>query len=82
MIRIRDISLAPEHEAGALLYEAAKAMGVSASEIQKLTIVRRSIDARKKPEVKVIYTVDAQKVPEQAVECGPCERLPGAEGTA
>ena len=59
MIRIRDISLAPEHEAGALLYEAAKALGVSASEIQKLTIVRRSIDARKKPEVKVIYTVDA-----------------------
>lgn len=59
MIRIRDISLAPEHEAGALLYEAAKALGVSASEIQRLTIVRRSIDARKKPEVKVIYTVDA-----------------------
>ena len=59
MIRIRDISLAPEHEAGALLYEAAKALGVSASEIQKLTIVRRSIDARKKREVKVIYTVDA-----------------------
>lgn len=59
MIRIRDISLAPEHEAGALLYEAAKALGVSASEIQKLTIVRRSVDARKKPEVKVIYTVDA-----------------------
>ena len=48
MIRIRDISLAPEHEAGALLYEAAKALGVSASEIQKLTIVRRSIDARKR----------------------------------
>lgn len=58
MIRIRDISLTPEHEAGALLYEAARALGVSASEISKLTIVRRSIDARKKPEVKVIYTMD------------------------
>ena len=58
MIRIRDISLPPEHDQGALLYEAAKALGVSASEIAKLTLVRRSVDARKKPEVRVIYTID------------------------
>lgn len=58
MIRIRDISLPPEHEQGALLYEAAKTLGVSGSEIAKLTLVRRSVDARKKPEVRVIYTID------------------------
>ena len=58
MIRIRDISLAPEHDRGALLYEAAKVLGLSASEIDKATIVRRSVDARKKPEVKIIYTID------------------------
>lgn len=58
MIRIRDISLPPEHEQGALLYEAAKILGVSGSEIAKLTLVRRSVDARKKPEVRVIYTID------------------------
>lgn len=58
MIRIRDITLAPEHNPGQLHFEAARALKVSPSEIRKLTVVRRSIDARKKPEVKVIYTVD------------------------
>ena len=58
MIRIRDISLPPEHDRGALLYEAAKTLGISGSEIAGLTLVRRSVDARKKPDVRVIYTVD------------------------
>ena len=58
MIRIRDISMDPSHDQGALLYEAARILGVSASEIRKLQLVRRSIDARKKPRVRVIYTVD------------------------
>ncbi len=58
MIRIRDISLPPEHDHNQLLYEAAKALKISASRIKKLTIFRRSIDARKKPDVRVIYTID------------------------
>jgi len=58
MIRIRDISLSPEHDTNQLLYEAAKLLKISGSKIRKLTIARRSIDARKKPDVRIIYTVD------------------------
>ena len=58
MIRIRDISLPPEHNAHQLRFEAAKLLRISDSKIRKLIIVRRSVDARKKPDVKIIYTVD------------------------
>ena len=58
MIRIRDIALPPEHNADQLLFEAAKLLRISGSRIRKLTIVRRSVDARKKPDVKIIYTID------------------------
>ncbi|MBQ8768753.1 MAG: hypothetical protein IJZ15_03795 [Oscillospiraceae bacterium] len=76
MIRIRDISLSPEHDANQLLYEAAKLLNISGSKIRKLSLVRRSIDARKKPDVRIIYTVDVsvdgseQKILKQ---CG-CKR--------
>ena len=49
MIRLRDISLPPEHSASQLQFEAAKLLGVSASRIRGIKIVRRSVDARKKP---------------------------------
>ena len=58
MIRIRDISLPPEHNAHQLTFEAARLLKISASKIRSLRLVRRSIDARKKPDVKLIYTID------------------------
>ncbi len=58
MIRIRDISLPPEHDTNQLLFEAARALKISGSKIKKLSLVRRSIDARKKPDIRTIYTVD------------------------
>ena len=58
MIRIRDISMETRHNVDQLVFEAAKLLRVSASKIRKLTIARRSIDARKKPDVRIIYTVD------------------------
>ena len=58
MIRIRDISLPPEHDPGQLQYEAARLLRLSPSRVRQLRIVRRSVDARKKPDVKIIYTVD------------------------
>ena len=58
MIRLRDISLPPEHNAHQLQFEAARMLRLSNSKIRKLHIVRRSVDARKKPDVKIIYTVD------------------------
>ena len=58
MIRIRDITLPPEHDANQLLFEAARLLKISGSKIRKLSLVRRSIDARKKPDVRIVYTVD------------------------
>ena len=58
MIRLRDITLPPEHNAHQLQFEAARLLRVPNSRIRKLSIVRRSVDARKKPDVKIIYTVD------------------------
>ena len=58
MIRIRDISLPPEHNAHQLRFEAAQLLRISNSKIRQVKIVRRSVDARKKPDIKIIYTID------------------------
>ena len=58
MIRLRDISLPPEHNAHQLQFEAAQMLRISASRIRGFRIVRRSVDARKKPMVRIIYTID------------------------
>ena len=58
MIRIRDIALPPEHNVNQLRFEAAQLLKISASKIRGLKLVKRSVDARKKPDVKIIYTVD------------------------
>ena len=60
MIRIREISLPPEHDVNQLGYEAARLLKISNSKVRKLKIVRRSVDARKKPDVRIVYTVDVQ----------------------
>ena len=58
MIRIRDIALPPEHNPHQLNYEAAQLLKVSNSKIRQVKILRRSVDARKKPDVKIIYTIE------------------------
>ena len=58
MIRLRDIPLPPEHNAHQLQFEAAQMLRISVSKIRHLRIVRRSVDARKKPDVKIIYTIE------------------------
>ena len=58
MIRLRDIPLPPEHNAHQLQFEAARMLRISNSQIRQLRIVRRSVDARKKPDIKIIYTID------------------------
>ena len=60
MIRIRDISLPPAHSVSQLSYEAAKLLRVSNSTVRQVKIVRKSIDARKKPNIKVNYTIDVK----------------------
>ena len=54
MIRIRDIALPPEHNAHQLRFEAAQLLKISNSKVRRVDIVRRSVDARKKPDVKIM----------------------------
>ena len=58
MIRISQIALPPEHSVEQLAYEAARALKISNSRVHRVKIVRRSVDARKKPDIKIVYTVD------------------------
>lgn len=58
MIRIREIALPPEHNVAQLQYEAARLLKVSRSKVRRIKLVRRSVDARKKPDVKIVYTID------------------------
>ena len=60
MIRIRDISLPPAHSVSQLDFEAAKLLRVPNSTVRQVKIVKKSIDARKKPDIRVIYTVDVK----------------------
>lgn len=58
MIRIREISMPPEHSAAQLSYEAARVLKIESSKIRQVRLVRRSVDARKKPDIRIVYTVD------------------------
>jgi len=58
MIRIRDLSLRPEEHEAKLTTLAARQLRIKPSQITQLKLYKRSIDARKKPDVRVIYTVD------------------------
>ena len=58
MIRLRDLALTPEQDESQLLYMAATALRVPASQIAGAHIRKKSIDARKKPEVRILYTLD------------------------
>ena len=58
MVRIRDIILPQTHDEHALRYHAAQCLKVQTSDIASLKIFRRSLDARKKPELRWVYTVD------------------------
>lgn len=58
MIRIRDLSLRPGEGDTQLIQAAAKQLKCTPKEILRLQIVKRSIDARKKQDIRVMYTVD------------------------
>lgn len=58
MIRIRDISLTPGQDSAELVRAAARQLRIRETEIKQLDIRKRSVDARKKQDVRIIYTVD------------------------
>ncbi len=60
MIRIRDLSLTPHDDLNRLIRLTTKHLNIKEHEIKQLHIRKRSIDARKKQDVRIIYTVDVE----------------------
>lgn len=58
MIRISQLKLSPGHSREDLYEKSAKLLHIKKEQITELTICRQSIDARKKPEIRLIYVVD------------------------
>lgn len=59
MIRIQNLTFTPGADSrAALLCAAAKALRLAPDKITELRVHRRSVDARKKQDVRVVCTVD------------------------
>ena len=58
MIRISQLNLPAGHSKTELYHKAAKALHIKSEQIASLQIRRQSIDARKKPDIFLIYVVD------------------------
>ncbi len=68
MLRLRNLVLYPEEDKPEKLRKlAAAALGIAPAEIRELNLVRRSIDARKRDRVKLLYTVDVSLDNESAL---------------
>ena len=60
MIRISDISMPLHYTDEALRRAAAKKLRTDAQKLKKLALVKRSVDARKKQDVRFVVTVDVE----------------------
>lgn len=58
MIRINQLKMPLGHDRAGLLEKAARVLRVPSGEIEKFTIVKQSVDARKKPDIWYSYVVD------------------------
>ncbi len=67
MLRIGQIKLAPNHSETDLLKKIAGILRVGENDIKQIHIFKQSIDARKKPDIKFVYTVDVEVVSETTV---------------
>lgn len=67
MIRIGQLKLEPNHSKQDLIQKIAKTLRISEHEILEFQIKKQSIDARKKPNIVYVYTVDIRVQNEQKV---------------
>ena len=58
MIRIQQLKIKPGHTHQQLLQKAAKTLKIKPDEIRDMQIAKRSVDARKKPDIWYSYVVD------------------------
>ncbi len=57
-VRIQELRLPIPHEPGAIRNKAAKMLRIDPEDVRDLSVYRRSVDARRKPEINFCYTVD------------------------
>lgn len=67
MIRIQQLKLNPGHSEEQLVLEMAKALKIKKESIISYRIAKKSIDARKKKEIKFVYAIDVEIPDEKAV---------------
>ena len=67
MLRIGQLKLAPNHSEQDLLEKIAKTLRISEMDVKQYHIKKKSIDARKKPLLQFVYTVDVEVVNEAGV---------------
>ena len=67
MIRIGQLKLNPDHSKQDLVQKIAKTLRITEKEILDYRIKKQSLDARKKPELKYVYTVDVKVQNEKQV---------------
>lgn len=60
MIRIQQLKMPLAHSEEDLLKKTAKKLKIQGREILSLQIIRQSIDARQKPDLKYVYTIDIE----------------------
>ena len=68
MIRLNNLTLPPGGDPALLKYKAAKLLGVSPDSFTGFSLARQSIDARKKSDIRLVYTVDLSHPGEQKLK--------------
>jgi len=59
MLRLHEIKLALDHDAGDLERAVCARLGIRSQELLETRIFRQAVDARKKGAIHLVYTVDA-----------------------
>ncbi len=67
MIRINQLKLPVDHTEEALWAKAAKTLKVPVKQIERLQIIKQSVDARKKEEIHFTYSIDVKLPNEESV---------------
>lgn len=67
MIRIQQLKMSISHTKEELLKKVTKRLRISKKDITSMEIIRQSVDARKKPELFFVYTIDVEIEDEKSV---------------
>lgn len=70
MIRVNQVKVPLSHRQEDILYKTAGILRIAPEKIQSWQIVKKSIDARKKPDIKVVYSVDVSVASQDKVLAG------------